>query len=104
MLVGPEQLRDERRGHQRVKVHVQPVERPAQPRRDARAPLLARNLAQMRHLSRRRTRVGGVHALGLENDGDIAPHASAKKMARRSMDGANGRCQPAFPGHGQVGM
>ena len=48
---GPEQLRDERRGHQRVEVHVQPVERPAQPRGDARAPLLARELAQMRDLA-----------------------------------------------------
>src|SRR6185503_10991016 len=41
----PKQLRDERQRHQRIEVHVQPVERPAQPRRDAGFPLLRRELA-----------------------------------------------------------
>ena len=46
VVLRPQQLRDERRGHQRVEVHVQPVEQPAQPRRDAGRLLGGRELAQ----------------------------------------------------------
>ena len=48
---GPEQLRDERRSYQGVKVHVQPVEGPAEPRGGPGAPLAARDLAEMRGLA-----------------------------------------------------
>ena len=91
---GPEQLRDERRGHQRVKVHVQPVERPAQPRGDARAPLLARDLAQMRRVANCTgaglCRLGclyGVHALALEDGREPAADTSGKKTEGRMQNG-----------------
>ena len=67
-------------------MHVQPVERPAQPRGDARAPLLARELAQMRRVtacagagSRRFVCVHDAHALGRENDGGFTADTSQKE-------------------------
>src|SRR5262249_26191043 len=64
-----EQLSHERRRYERVEVHVQPVKSPAQPGRNARSPLLARELAQARDLAlldvvagRRDSGLGGVHA------------------------------------------
>ena len=45
-----EQLRDEWRGDQRVEMHVQPVEHPAQPGGDAGLPLARREVAQARRL------------------------------------------------------
>ena len=41
-----QQVRHERRRHQRVQVHVEPVEQPAEPRRDSRPPLLRREVGQ----------------------------------------------------------
>src|SRR5439155_4373627 len=41
-----EQLGDEGRRHQRVQVHVQPVECPPQPRRNSRPPLMFRELTK----------------------------------------------------------
>ncbi len=43
-----EQLRHEGRGHERIEVHVQAVEKPAQPGGDSRLPLVRRDLAQSR--------------------------------------------------------
>ena len=45
-VVDEQQLRDERERDQRIQVHVQPVEQPAEPGRDARLPLLGREVAQ----------------------------------------------------------
>ena len=51
LVLYAEQLGHERGGHQRVEVHVQAVEKPAEPRGDTRLPLLRRKVAQPHDLS-----------------------------------------------------
>ncbi len=46
MDIGLEQFGHERQGHGRIKVHVEAVKHPAQPGRDARAPLPGREIAE----------------------------------------------------------